>query len=108
MADARVQMYFKNPDTGDADGAPVMMFPVDANYALRSFPTQWSNIPWADKEAAAQKAEEAATLSELARKAADEKSAAEAAQTAKEAADKTGGAQTAPLADPPDKKAAKN
>lgn len=108
MAEARVNMYFKDPETGKSSGDPVPMFHVDANDAQRRFPKQWSMTPWSEVEAAAQKAEEAATLAELARKAAEDKKAAEAAQAAKEAADKTGGASTSAPADLPDKKAAKS
>jgi hypothetical protein len=108
MNQAQVNLYFKDPDTGAADGRPVAMFHVDANFALSRFPEQWSKVPWADVEAAAQKATEAAALADLARKAAEDKAAVDAAQAAKEAADKTGGAQSAAPADLPDKKAAKS
>jgi hypothetical protein len=101
MSQARVDLYYKDPEKG-ADGRPVPMFHVDANYALRNFPDQWSKVPWSDVEAAAKKAQDDAALQELARKAAAD------AQAAKEAADKTGGASVSAPVDPPDKKSAKS
>ena len=49
IKDGFATVYFKDPETGEATGEPIILHKIDALHAVRNFPEQWAYEPWPRK-----------------------------------------------------------